>query len=530
MVVGNTEVGIETKFKHCEYPRLVHPMRTIHTLFDVFEHQGVITVGACGSLSHLQSFCQDLVSGGDHFKKRTAKPIYDMLRWFASTQIRNVACLGGNLATASPISDMNPLLAAMNAKIVLASRPKSDGGIERKSLPVSDFFIGYRTVKKKENDVIERVDIPIVQKYEYVVPFKQARRREDDISIVTSGMRIKLRPEQEGWLMEDVSIAFGGMAPKTVMASKTMGCLMGKKFEEGTFVEARRVMQDEFRMPEDVPGGQAEYRLTLACSFLHRFYLAVASELKMDVEASGDGDSLPLVPVVSSEEESAIGGFVSAPKPSFSGIQSFPEPKVATGLEAIHLADNGNKAAKVSDSPREPSEAVVVGQPATHASGPLHCTGEAAYADDIPAPENLLHGSLILASKCHASLASINASPALAVPGVFGVYTYEDIVKLGGDNAMGPILLDDFAFLPIGESISFVGQVLGIVVAVSQEIAEKGARAVVVGYDEEMEGNAIVSIEDAIKAGSFWTGFIREIKRVINQSKERYYKRFTEGR
>lgn len=526
MVVGNTEVGIETKFKYAVYNRMVHPMESIHSLYEVFETESHFHVGACSSLSALQQFCHglaranaatDVLHDRSLLKKRTAKPIHDMLRWFASTQIRNVACLGGNLATASPISDMNPLLASMNGRIVLASRPVSDGGIERREIPVKDFFTGYRTVDKKYIEVIERVDIPVVSEFEYVAPFKQARRREDDISIVTSGMRMSLIPLEHGWAIADVSIAFGGMAPKTVMASKTMEAMLGKAFEESTFVEARAVLQDEFRMPEDVPGGQAEYRLTLACSFLYKFYLHCAVELKKDVEASASKGIFPAVPLIPSDEESAIGGFVSAPKPSLCGSQSFPAPKVATGLEGTHLD-------AVSESPKDASKLDSVGQPATHASGPLHCTGEAAYTDDIPAPENLLHGSLILASKCNASLASIDTTPALSIPGVFGAYTHQDIKRLGGDNRMGPILLDDVAFLPVGEKVEFVGQVLGIVVGVSQEIAEKGARAVAVEYGEEEAGKAIVSIEDAIKAGSFWTDFRHEMIRggdvdeILNQT------------
>ena len=78
---------------------------------------------------------------------------------------------------------------------------------------------------------------------------------------------------------------------------------------------------------------------------------------------------------------------------------------------------------------------------------------------------------------------------------------------------MGPILLDDVAFLPIGEKVEFVGQVLGIVVAASQEIAAKGARAVVMEYSDDLEGKAIVSIEDAIDAESFWTDSIHEMHR-----------------
>ena len=512
LVVGNTEVGIETKFKHASYPRLIHPMECIHTLYDVFELDDRYVVGACSSLSTFQGFCHDRLSSFKNAK--TAKPIHDMLRWFASTQIRNVACLGGNLATASPISDMNPMLAAMGATLILASRPNSDGGIERRNVPVEHFFLSYRTVNKQDIEVIERIEIPLVQKFEYVMPFKQARRREDDISIVTSGMRIKLCPEKnKGWIIGDVTLAFGGMAPKTVLAKKTMEALMGKAFEESSFVEAGSVMREEFRMPEDVPGGQAEYRLTLACSFLYKFYLHCVAELKREVELSDEKESLPVAPIIASEEECATGGFVGERKPSIGGTQSFPVPKVAVGLEKKHFAEEDARAPRVSISSNGSAKLDSVGKPATHASGPLHCTGEAAYADDIPAPGNLLHGSLIMASKCHASLASIDITPALGIPGVFGVYTHQDIENLGGDNRMGPILLDDVAFLPIGEKVDHVGQVIGIVVGVSQEIAEKGARAVSVQYDEELEGNPIVSIEDAIRAKSFWVDFRHEMKR-----------------
>jgi xanthine dehydrogenase/oxidase len=184
MVVGNTEVGIETKFKRMVYPRMVHPAVTIRSLYEIFLSGPSLVVGGCASLSDLQTFCHDLMmtakdrdgGGVDANLFRTAMPTHDMLRWFASTQIRNVACLGGNLVTASPISDMNPLLCSHGASIVLASRPRADGGIERRRVDVSDFFLGYRRVDIAEIEVVERVEIPLVRSmFEYVAPFKQVR-------------------------------------------------------------------------------------------------------------------------------------------------------------------------------------------------------------------------------------------------------------------------------------------------------------------------------------------------------------------
>ena len=144
IVVGNTEVGIETKFKHSVFPRLISPSQSITSIFTVMECESCLSIGSCVPLSTIQDKCAELVENNNEYGlDRIAKPIHDMLRWFASTQIRNVACLGGNLATASPISDMNPMLACMNASLIIASvgsegaRRRSCcrcGGVQRRQL------------------------------------------------------------------------------------------------------------------------------------------------------------------------------------------------------------------------------------------------------------------------------------------------------------------------------------------------------------------------------------------------------------
>ena len=65
---------------------------------------------------------------------------------------------------------------------------------------------------------------------EYVFAFKQARRREDDIAIVNTGMRALLEKETNSgsWRIKDCSFSFGGMAPTTVMAMKTIKGLTGR--------------------------------------------------------------------------------------------------------------------------------------------------------------------------------------------------------------------------------------------------------------------------------------------------------------
>ena len=501
IVVGNTEVGIETRFKHAVYPRLISPSSSIVELYAFVATNSKLEIGSCCPLSTIQHECQ--MAGKEQPRlARTVMPIHDMLRWFASTQIRNVACLGGNLVTASPISDMNPLLAAMGAKLILASM--SGDSISRRSVAVSDFFLKYRTVDLKPTEVVECVEVPVLQEvFEYLKPFKQARRREDDISIVTSGMRIRLGISNGKFIIEDVALAFGGMSPTTVMATEAAKSLTGAEFSAATFEEATEVILKEMTLPETVPGGQAAFRMTLVASFLYKFYLQVVEDLSADVKAIKENPDkfpafnaaeLPPVPLVDEKETSGTSNFLSAKKPNYSGVQIYPAPKVASGLEDEILP-------VVKDS--APAKAAEVGKPSSHMSGPLHCTGEALYADDIPLPPDTLHAALVLASECGGAFESIDTAPALALPGVVGVYTFEDIAKLGGSNEFGPIVADEVVFLPPGERVRTVGQVLGVVVGETLESAELGARTVKVKFGEP-EGKIVVTIEDAIEANSYF--------------------------
>jgi xanthine dehydrogenase/oxidase len=504
IVVGNTEVGIEQKFKHAVYPRLINPSESIIELFSLQVDETMLVIGSCSPLSSIQQYCERIAEEQPRLK-RTLMPIHDMLRWFASGQIRNVACLGGNLVTASPISDMNPVLAAMNAVLVLSSM-RDDGCIARRTVPVKDFFLRYRTVDLKSNELVERIEVPVLQPFfEYFYPFKQARRREDDISIVTSGMRIRLDLKDNHYVIEDVAISFGGMAPKSVMASKTMEALVGSKFCASTFEAASEVLLKEMNLPAEVPGGQAAYRTTLATSFLYKFYLLTVRNLTADIKyLKANPAVLPSlmssIPVATEDidplDASGTTNWLSEPKPHFSGVQTFPAPKVVSGLE--------DKLYPLKESSKVKAEASVVGKPSTHQSGPLHCTGEAEYTDDIPLPPNILHAALITSTQCNVILEAIDKSDAVAIHGVQGVFTYEDLIELGGNNELGPIVHDETVFVPFGENVPSVNAVLGIVLAETLEAAELAAREVKVKYSSPKGEKIIVTIDDAIQANSFY--------------------------
>lgn len=111
IVVGNTEVGVEVKLKHMDYKFLVNPTQ-IDELTSITVTDNGLKVGSAVTLMELQNALQLQIDSKPEHETRLYRAIVDMLHWFAGKQIRNVASVGGNIMTGSPISDLNPIFTA----------------------------------------------------------------------------------------------------------------------------------------------------------------------------------------------------------------------------------------------------------------------------------------------------------------------------------------------------------------------------------------------------------------------------------
>lgn len=141
-----------------------------------------------------------------------------------------------------------------------------------------------------------------------------------------------------------------------------------------------------------------------------------------------------------------------------------------------------------------------------HSSGLKQATGEAVYCDDIPKHENELYLALVLSTKAHAKLISIDESEALRLPGVHAFFSAKDLTP--HQNMVGPVFHDEEVF--IRNVVTSQGQILGAIAADTQAIAQRAARMVKVVY--EPISPVIVTIEDAIKHKSFFPGYPKSLK------------------
>ncbi|CAM8886680.1 unnamed protein product [Rhodiola kirilowii] len=445
LVAGNTEVGIEMRLKRLPY-RVLIAVTHVPELNVLTENDDGLEIGSAVRLSQLLNKMRNIVAAVGSYKTSSCKAFIEQIKWFAGTQIKNVASVGGNICTASPISDLNPLWMAARAEFRIMD---SKGNIRK--TPAERFFLGYRKVDLASDEILLSVFLPWTRRFEYVKEFKQAHRRDDDIAIVNAGMRVLLELKDQKWIVADASIVYGGVAPLSLSASGTEDYLIGKNWDQDLCVGALKVLEKDIFLKEDAPGGMVEFRRSLTHSFFFKFFLWVSHQMN------------------------GTEHFSAKVQPShLSAIQPFHRPTV-TGIQDYEIRKNGT----------------AVGLPEVHLSARLQVTGEAEYTDDTPMPPNALHAALVLSRKPHARIVSIDDAEAKSVPGFVGLFKAKDVP---GMNKVG----DEELFA--SEVVTCAGQIIGVVVADTHENARSAASKVNVAYEELP---AILSIEEAVNAKSF---------------------------
>lgn len=455
LVVGNTEVGIEMKFKDMKYPVLIGATH-VPELNEIRVDDAGLHLGGSVTLTRVMETCKKLIASLPAHQTSTLRAVVEQLRWFAGPPIRNAAALGGNICTASPISDLNPLWMAAGAEFTLAGE-----GTGQRAVAASDFFLGYRKTALQPHEVLLKVFVPFTRRFEYVKEFKQAHRRDDDIAIVNAGMRFRMAQAADGsWEIAEAAIAYGGVAPLTIMAPQTMAALQGRGIDAATLEAGLQAVQQDVQISPEAPGGMVEFRRSLAASFLFKGLLWAAQQLEADAP-----------------------GFASPfPENYRSAVKPYERPP-SHGLQYFSAVPGED----------------VVGQPYRHMAADKQVSGAAQYVDDIQLPAGSLHSALVLSSRPHARITRLDTAAAAAMPGVHGVYTAKDVP---GGNDIGPVLHDEELFA--SEVVTCVGQPIAIVAAETEAQARAAAKAVTVEYEDLP---AILDIEDAIAAGSFFDGW-----------------------
>jgi 2-furoyl-CoA dehydrogenase large subunit len=108
--------------------------------------------------------------------------------------------------------------------------------------------------------------------------------------------------------------------------------------------------------------------------------------------------------------------------------------------------------------------------------------GEGWFMDDLAPLPHIAEAAVVRSTEAHARIVSIDASAALAVPGVVGVLTGQDVTALSRPfpSAIGPVVEHWAAAVDV---VRYVGEPVAVVVARDRYRAEDAAELVAVEYE-----------------------------------------------
>jgi CO/xanthine dehydrogenase Mo-binding subunit len=141
-----------------------------------------------------------------------------------------------------------------------------------------------------------------------------------------------------------------------------------------------------------------------------------------------------------------------------------------------------------------------IGRSLPRLEGREKVTGRVEYTHTMRLP-GMLHGKIFRSTVAHGRIKSIDTSAAAKIPGVHGVFTADDILKVIPDPYYGPAFHDQ-PILAI-DKVRFVGEPVAVVVASDPHVAEAAVHEIVAEYED------LPAVYDEVEAMTS-TAFVHE--------------------
>lgn len=242
-LAGCTDVYVNLNFGTVSQKRFLN-LWGLDELRKIELREGRLSVGALATYTQINA--SPLV-------RRRAPILAAASREIGGVQIQNRGTLGGNIANGSPAGDSLPVLAALDAVLVLASAK----GARR--VAFNSFYTGYRKSVLAPDELIAAVEIPNATGPQWFR--KVGTRAAQAIS------KVVMAAVRDG----SPRIALGSVAPTVIRLPKTEAVLAGG----GSIAQARRTLEEEIAPIDDIRS-TAEYRRRVSGNLLEKFWRETA--------------------------------------------------------------------------------------------------------------------------------------------------------------------------------------------------------------------------------------------------------------
>jgi carbon-monoxide dehydrogenase medium subunit len=168
---------------------------------------GALRIGATATLRSVERSAE---------VRRHAPIVVRALKTLANVRVRNVATLGGHLAHADPHLDLPPVLAALDARLVIAG---PDG---ERTIPVASLVAGYLETVLKHNELIAEIVVPSQAGWRAVYAKCTARSADDWPSL---GVAVALKTD--GSTIVEARLVVGAAVERPTVLADAAALLRG---------------------------------------------------------------------------------------------------------------------------------------------------------------------------------------------------------------------------------------------------------------------------------------------------------------
>ncbi len=251
LINGATDLALKVTKNKELLPSLID-LSGIQELQQIEDLGKNIIIGSGATLEEIKNYCQEILPA-----------LYDTLAVFGSLQIRNLATMGGNLGSASPIGDTPPILMAYDASVIVQSVRGE------RTIRLLDFITGYRATLLEKDEIITHILVPKPAENVHVKWYKISKRKDLDISTVSAGFRLELDEDE---VVKDIRLVYGGMAAMTKRAKEAEEYLLGKRWERSHIEHAMGLIDQAFTPISDARSSK-DGRRVMARNLLMKFWV-----------------------------------------------------------------------------------------------------------------------------------------------------------------------------------------------------------------------------------------------------------------
>jgi len=250
-LAGGTDINIQIKNGMIKDEPIIY-INHLNELRGITEVDDDIIIGSLSNFKELLE--SDIIKQHLPFLQRS-------LHAFASPLLQAMATLGGNLANGSPTADITPLLLVLDAKLKLMSKSKM------RSIPVAEFFTGYKQFNLKQNEIIGAIVISKKAEKGYEAFHKKVGSRSS-LTIAKVGLAGLKRVEKG--VIKEIKLSAGSLNEYARRLPKLEVFLTGKEINRIDFAEMEKVLQQEITPISDLRSDKG-YRYQVTVNLLKDF-------------------------------------------------------------------------------------------------------------------------------------------------------------------------------------------------------------------------------------------------------------------